>query len=140
MQRELREDWPWLVWYAWPSFDSFLLVLVATIMRALTIIAIESAYADTPYSVDEEMSFLGLATGLNGFLGMVPMNATSAMTDLNKEGISASLLKLSGHVFSTIITVALTNYTVVVIVIVIAIIIVIVILIALVIINSNSNS
>ena len=44
------------MWYAWPSFDSFLLVLVATIMRALTIIAIESAYADSPYSVDEVRS------------------------------------------------------------------------------------
>ena len=30
------------LYLAWPSFESFLLVLVATIMRALTIIAIES--------------------------------------------------------------------------------------------------
>ncbi|CAL1171232.1 unnamed protein product [Cladocopium goreaui] len=77
---------------AWPSFESFLLVLVATIMRALTIIAIESAYADEPYSVDEEMSSLGLATLLGGLCGGVPMNATSAMTDLNKEGIKGDPL------------------------------------------------
>lgn len=76
-----------LLWAAWPSFASFLLALVAIIMRALTIIAIESAYADSPYSVDHEMSSLGTATLVGGVLGGVPMNATSAMTDLNKEGV-----------------------------------------------------
>ena len=29
---------------------------------------------------------LGLATAFGGLVGGVPMNATSAMTDLNKEG------------------------------------------------------
>ena len=53
-QSQLRYEFGQAFCLAWPSFDSFLLVLVATIMRALTIIAIESAYADDPYSVDEE--------------------------------------------------------------------------------------
>jgi len=79
-------DWLYL---AFPSLESFLLILVATIMRALTVIAIESAYADKPYSVDEDMSSLGLATLLGGVVGGVPMNATSAMTDLVKEGTKA---------------------------------------------------
>ncbi|CAJ1360940.1 unnamed protein product, partial [Effrenium voratum] len=56
-------------------------------MRALTIIAIESAYADEPYSVDQEMQWLGLATLAGAAVGGVPMNATSAMTDLTKEGV-----------------------------------------------------
>lgn len=33
------------------------------------------------------MSSLGTATLVGGVLGGVPMNATSAMTDLNKEGV-----------------------------------------------------
>lgn len=35
------------------------------------------------------MSSLGLATLLGGVVGGVPMNATSAMTDLVKEGTKA---------------------------------------------------
>ena len=41
-------------WATLPCFDSLLLLLVATIMRALTVIAIESALADEPYSVDAD--------------------------------------------------------------------------------------
>ena len=37
-----RYEFAQAFYLAWPSFESFLLVLVATIMRALTIIAIES--------------------------------------------------------------------------------------------------
>ena len=40
----------------------------------------------------QEMSSLGLATLLGGLCGGVPMNATSAMTDLNKEGIKGDPL------------------------------------------------
>ena len=38
------------------------------------------------------MSSLGLATLLGGLCGGVPMNATSAMTDMNKEGIKGDPL------------------------------------------------
>ena len=47
-------------------------------MRCLTILKLLTS---------KEMSWLGLATGFGGVVGGVPMNATSAMTDLNKEGV-----------------------------------------------------
>ena len=53
-----------------PCFESLLLLLVATIMRALTVIAIESALADEPYSVDADAQpELGCGVLVKSFLG-----------------------------------------------------------------------
>mmetsp|Transcript_117844 Transcript_117844/g.334114 ORF Transcript_117844/g.334114 Transcript_117844/m.334114 type:complete len:828 (-) Transcript_117844:121-2604(-) len=86
---------------ALPGIDALALVVVATINRALTVSAIESTVSDEPYSVDQEMSSVGLATVVGGFVGGVPMNPTSAMTTLCKEGSKGNLLTAR---FSMIIT------------------------------------
>eukprot|EP00929_Paragymnodinium_shiwhaense_P050503 TRINITY_DN25417_c0_g1_i1.p1 TRINITY_DN25417_c0_g1~~TRINITY_DN25417_c0_g1_i1.p1 ORF type:complete len:943 (-),score=150.67 TRINITY_DN25417_c0_g1_i1:49-2877(-) len=69
-----------------PDQEALSLVLVSCISRALTISAVESTIAVSPFSVDSEMVRAGISTIAASAVGGVAMNPTTGQTGLNKEG------------------------------------------------------
>lgn len=70
-----------------PDSGAASLLLVASINRVLITTALESAAADTPFSINDEMSFTGLATLLAGAVCGVAMNPTAVMASAAKQGV-----------------------------------------------------